>query len=167
MAGDLNVDLDDDKPGADVLSQLIYRSKRVYTYRPQLFDPDLDFGEPASPVHVTYMRSGNDPGSLRAQLDYFLVSKKLCIDSYFPYAPKSYYAKGPCVAMGDEEALAQATEQFQEEHPGLVLGKRFDEANRQYCFYGISKTFDKFRDGSDHLPVLLKFHTRNEDKRCD
>jgi hypothetical protein len=154
--GDLNVDIDADKPGAKILQELIFNSKKMHTYSPFFYDTAGEKNEETHISHISYINKGTDFGKLQERLDYFLVSKNLQLDAAFSYAPKSYFKQGEC--FGERADAEKELKDFQTQVPNLiaVISRRFGEP-KQWCLVAVSRVFARYREGSDHLPVVLKF----------
>lgn len=169
--GDLNVDWGTDSPGAKVIESLL-KHERVNNFRAENKDWKFKL-EPLEPgkketdrrARVTYMSDGVDLGKLQSELDYFIVSKELKIDSGRVYAPLSYFEQhgscSPTKTVADQAAAQVKPDPNRE----VSVSTRFIDADgdgqsesREFCAISVTKEFAAFRKGSDHFPVYISFH---------
>ena len=155
VVGDLNVDIESDNPGAEVLKRLFDRPE-IQDWMPEIQDLLM------TKKHVTHFMDGididkykNETDHGQSHLDYFLISSHFKILDGSVYAPLSEFQEHGCFgseALAEKRAL-QVSESITKNNLNRVadISKRWP----QWCVVSTTTAFFQFRHGSDHLPVFV------------
>ena len=157
-AGDLNVDYNSTNPGADVIKRLLTHN-RTHDFMAINPDPQFEKDPVSGKSHITYLSGGIDLGKIQSTLDYFIVSKDLQIVDASVAVPETGYQEDSCHTSyaAAKSALDALTVPL--DRSAAVSTRYLDNNQRSYCVVSVLTTFEDFRNGSDHLPVVLQFKT--------
>lgn len=156
--GDLNVDYNSTSPGAAVIKRLLTNT-RTQDFRAENPDPQFQKDPVTGKSHITYMSDGVDLGKLQSNLDYFIVSKDLQVVDAKVAVPETGYQEISCHTSFPTAKSALDALTVPQDRSASVSTRYLDNNQRSYCVVSVLTTFEEFRTGSDHLPVLLRFKT--------
>lgn len=165
--GDLNVDINSNNPGAEVLKSL-YKHPAIQNWAPRNWDPKF------KSKNITFLSDAFDKidlgeTSLQQQLDYFLISKHFNIVGGEVFVPQSEFREYGCFDNPDqaqdkyEEVIIELASQ-EKPHTVEVVSrwvKLFAGKKELFCVISTTKAFSDFRKGSDHLPIYVDLEVDN------
>ena len=153
VAGDLNVDLSSENPGAFVLKSLLADS-RVHDRVSLIADGNLLLEE-QFPAEGTYFRSGIDYSNQVMQLDYFIVSSNIKIDRLETHLPVAQLEKPACFEDYSEAFELVSSRSLEKNGNEYEVFERYNP--KEHCVLGASPEYMRLRKASDHLPLILEF----------